>query len=91
MELCHPVLGDRMGWSPRSRGSQGRGLGVGREKFDRVVSEGAQAFESGHTCLSCERPHSPWLAGIPNQRQRETERVECETLRVKRKLKHNVE
>lgn len=91
MELCRPVLGDRMRWSPRNRGSQRRGLGVGREKFDRVVSQGAQAFESGHPCLSCERPHSPWLAGIPEQKQRETERVECKRTRVKRKLKHKVD
>lgn len=73
VEICCPVLGDRLGWSPSSRGSQGRGLGVRGENFDWVVSQGAEAFESGHTCLSCERPYSPWLAGIPEQRQRDRE------------------
>lgn len=73
------ACGDRKGWSPSSQGgSLGRGPGVRREKFDWVVSQGAEAFESGHTCLSCERPNSPWLAGIPEQRQRESETV-CES------------
>ena len=31
-------------------------------------------------------PHSPWLAGIPEQRQIETERAECERPRVKTNL-----
>lgn len=57
-----------------------------REICDWVLSQGAEAFDSGYTCLSCERPYSPWLAGIPEQRQRETEKVECERLRVKRIL-----
>lgn len=86
------ILGDRTGWSPSGkREAGGWGPGVGREKFDGVVSQGAEAFESGHTCLSCERPYSPWLACIPEQRQRETERVECERSRVKRKLNCKVD
>lgn len=69
----HPslCLGTEWGGAPVARGSQGQGLGVGREKLHWVVSQGAEAFETGHTCLSCERPYSPWLAGIPEQRQRE--------------------
>lgn len=79
MDLLLPC-GDRKGWSLSSRrgGSLGRGPGVRREKFDWVVSQGAEAFESGHTCLSCERPYSPWLAGIPEQRQRERDAA-CES------------
>ena len=94
LEICCPVFGDRIGVEPQRQGKPegGRvcgwwGPGVGREKFDRVVSQGAEAFESGHTCLSCERPYSPWLAGIPEQRHRETERVDRKRPRVKRKCK----
>lgn len=58
-------------------GSHRLGQAARREKFDWVIPQGAQAFESGHTCLSCERPYSPWLAGIPEQRQRERQ-VVCE-------------
>lgn len=78
LDLFCPVLGAKMGWSPSSRGSQGRRPGVGREKFDWVASQGVEAFESGHICLSFERLCSPWLAGIPDQRQKETLRAKCE-------------
>lgn len=57
------MLGDRMGWSPSSRGSHGWRPGVRREICDWVLSQGAETFDSGYICLSCERPYSPWLAG----------------------------
>lgn len=84
------MFDDILGWSRNGRVGWKCDWGwSGVEKgkdFEGVVLLGAEAFESGHTCLSCERPFSPWLAGIPEQRQRETEteRVECERRRVKR-------
>lgn len=74
-------LGREGGGAPAAGGG-GQGLWVGKEKFDWVVSRGAEAFESGHTCLSCERLCSLWLASIPERRQKErgrkteTERAE---------------
>lgn len=84
-----PCVWGQNGVEPQQQGEPG----AGREKLDWVVSQGAEAFESGHTCLSCERPYSPWLADIPEQRQRETEaeRAECERPRGKRKLKCKVD
>lgn len=72
--LC--AWGQRLGGAVAVEGAnQGGGCGVGREALDWVGSQRAEAFESGHICLSCERPYSPWLAGIPEQRQRQTERT----------------
>lgn len=68
--------GDIMGWSPSSMGGS-QWAGVGRKKGKVELGSftaSREAFESGHTCLSCERPYSPRLAGIPEQRQRESER-----------------
>ncbi|TNN41695.1 hypothetical protein EYF80_048139 [Liparis tanakae] len=81
-------LGDKVGGAPAAGEAGGGARGEEGKSFDWVVSQGAEAFESRHTCLSCERPYSPWLAGIPEQRQRETERVR---LRVKRKCERKVD
>ncbi len=87
----YSALWGQNGVEPLQQGGvEGWGPGVRREKFDWVVLQGAEAFESGHTCLSCERPYSPWLAGIREQRQRERER-QCVRRRLKRKFKCKVE
>lgn len=65
----------RIEWvEPRQQGGSGWRPGVRREKSDWMVSQGAEAFESGHTCFSCERPYSPWLAGWHPRAEAERDR-----------------